>query len=917
MAGEDDDIVKLETFADPQAVPTYQGQWQGVVDTLDKVEAGLIRLAALNGKTINRTDLPKTKKELDDLNEAIKKVETAETSLNQIQRTRIEVQVRANAETAAYRQQIKDTIAVQNSATDSIAAMRIQLKLLNDEYNKGDAAIRGKLVPQINALKSKLNETQHAIGNYQDQVGNYAIGLGKYGKALMPLTHVIRGIAAAFGVHLEGLREYASAIHGADHLTEMATEGMHEHAAATTESTVANEANTASTVESAAATEGLAASEAQAGESALAMAAPIGIAVAAIALLAGATYEYFKIAGPSKELLKETAEQAKLLGDAYKKANEALQDLNETTAGKKQKANETIAEKRSEAYEAYRKVIEDLGIRFDDEDSKQQIQSNQKALQAQQEYYATLEALDMEAKAKSQKIDDDANKKALKQVDQFQKEIEILKDEFIQDELKRAIAKLETERKYAILEEEQSEDAEDDKRFKIAEINQIYDLKEELERQKIADKIDKEREKDLKQYEKYLDELRKRYDKWLKDQEQAFNSQTKLKESLGVEESANRTGAAQNKVSADKNKQAADNDIIKTSGKQDSDKQLADARQLLQDEMDLEDRMADERKQKLEKDREKQVAEAKGNKMLILEIDADYANQVKNIDDDIANKKAALRQKEFDDEKKILAERLKEVEKNEEAVLQVAKEGVKEKSDLKESGLKTDQEMLASEAQVEATLAAAGKRNSLDAVQAAEAKNAEQQKQEQRKEHQAQEALDLATTFEKALNSNLQQNMPEDKAIAKALETVFLAKGIAAGFTAAAGFATGVENLQGPGTGTSDSIPVWLSKGESVAKADATAQHPGLVTAMNEGRVEDWFKANYLTKLNINNGNSDMAMLLDEVKQIVPGFKKALSEQPRKIAYQVGDKTIIEESRNGLNKRDIIEAPRFVPVSRK
>jgi hypothetical protein len=51
------------------------------------------------------------------------------------------------------------------------------------------------------------------------------------------------------------------------------------------------------------------------------------------------------------------------------------------------------------------------------------------------------------------------------------------------------------------------------------------------------------------------------------------------------------------------------------------------------------------------------------------------------------------------------------------------------------------------------------------------------------------------------------------------------------------GFATGVVGLEGPGTQTSDSIPAWLSKGESVITADGTQyaeqKFPGLLNFLN------------------------------------------------------------------------------------
>jgi hypothetical protein len=56
-----------------------------------------------------------------------------------------------------------------------------------------------------------------------------------------------------------------------------------------------------------------------------------------------------------------------------------------------------------------------------------------------------------------------------------------------------------------------------------------------------------------------------------------------------------------------------------------------------------------------------------------------------------------------------------------------------------------------------------------------------------------------------------------------------------ANIAAIEGFATGVIGLQGPGTGTSDSIPAWLSKGESVVTASGTQGNQNTLAAMNMG----------------------------------------------------------------------------------
>jgi TP901 family phage tail tape measure protein len=62
-------------------------------------------------------------------------------------------------------------------------------------------------------------------------------------------------------------------------------------------------------------------------------------------------------------------------------------------------------------------------------------------------------------------------------------------------------------------------------------------------------------------------------------------------------------------------------------------------------------------------------------------------------------------------------------------------------------------------------------------------------------------------------------------------------RGVPAG-TTASGFATG-GHVNGPGTGTSDSVPAWLSNGEFVVRAAAVQQHRSLLETINAGHYAD------------------------------------------------------------------------------
>jgi hypothetical protein len=60
-------------------------------------------------------------------------------------------------------------------------------------------------------------------------------------------------------------------------------------------------------------------------------------------------------------------------------------------------------------------------------------------------------------------------------------------------------------------------------------------------------------------------------------------------------------------------------------------------------------------------------------------------------------------------------------------------------------------------------------------------------------------------------------------------------------------FKDGVINLKGPGTGTSDSIPSMLSRGESVMTAKETQQYMGPLEAMRENTFEDYVNDHFVS----------------------------------------------------------------------
>ena len=97
---------------------------------------------------------------------------------------------------------------------------------------------------------------------------------------------------------------------------------------------------------------------------------------------------------------------------------------------------------------------------------------------------------------------------------------------------------------------------------------------------------------------------------------------------------------------------------------------------------------------------------------------------------------------------------------------------------------------------------------------------------------------------------------------------------IAAGFAAVTtlsenstpGFKDGVVDLQGEGTGKSDSIPARLSRGESVITAEATQKNKAVLMAMNNGAV--FTMPNTYTSTTNYSNNADMSGVVSELKSL-------------------------------------------------
>ena len=104
----------------------------------------------------------------------------------------------------------------------------------------------------------------------------------------------------------------------------------------------------------------------------------------------------------------------------------------------------------------------------------------------------------------------------------------------------------------------------------------------------------------------------------------------------------------------------------------------------------------------------------------------------------------------------------------------------------------------------------------------------------------------------------------------------------------ALGFKDGVVELEGPGTETSDSIPAWLSKGESVITAAGTRANKEELAWMNANpgmSIRDYFTA---SAPQVRYSVSDDGNLIQEVRK--------LREETRGLGKQINRNTHVEIS---------------------
>jgi hypothetical protein len=514
------------------------------------------------------------------------------------------------------------------------------------------------------------------------------------------------------------------------------------------------------------------------------------------------------------------------------------------------------------------------GIEFKEEQLKKVIELGQKVVEIETEHATALKKVTKQEVSLRQKYKDDTLKM---QQEEAKEELEAIRitaktkigiiEQTYQKE--QAISREEYNQKRANLEKEQAKLGSDlDGVSKRAEfdnellaLKHLFNSKSADLAQKRAYDIDREQHEEVQKamdfHKKIIDENNKYQDELSRSKSEAIsNDHDRLVSQLNDEYTIKQRAAAEKYASglqanangigfSNEAKQHELYNAEKLANDSEYNKKRADleADTAAKHSADLEREAANYAQGlKQEEDMLRQSLEAKGvnevtiSKKMRKKREADLKAEI--IDRHNRGLSAEAQEKELgaaqrEDKKDAHEEEMKQISEITDAI----EMSLQRKNKLLEQQLNNDLEMRQRNIMQQQQLAAEGYGNTL-ALEKANASKDELRKQ-QLAIREKKEAMAIAVFKLLAANADKEDG-------AKALIDTFVQMGIAEAFSAK--FAKGVEGLQGPGTETSDSIPALLSKNESVITAAGTKEYAGLPTAINKGKVDEYFEQKFLPK---------------------------------------------------------------------
>lgn len=758
---------------DPQGAADALDQVNKLVDGFERMGAAM-KVVAQNSGKVAKTGIPQDTAALKAHTDAVKQSTSAARGKMEIDKELVKLQVEKATATQKYRQAVRDEIAINAAAADSLAAMRIKLRELNKEYDQAAASSRGQLSPAIQELTQKINDAEQATGRFQRNVGNYHDNTIKYAKGLRGLGGLGRLAARIFGFDTEGfhdIQEAGAALKEYHHAQEAAKVAAEGHAAAEGADTAQIELNTIAEKENS-------------------VAKNIGFGlIGLLALTVGSAIAIYKAWTDEIKANDEELKKSEKSLREYESATEELAVSAEKAEDRLRVMQGTLTKGAADRKEAKRE--EEGALLKEQEKYLIERFQKQKLFDKLQKGYS--ESWSQEQKDQLTKAYDDQQKVE----ETHQKAIQAIKHKYRIDE--------------GLIHAEELK--QDKKKIEKAKYTNVE-----------IGKID----------EQFLKEKKAQEEKARKDHEDAVKFMEKISGRNLSDKGPQEVQKHEQAVELEQNKWFYDHKLI-----------------------DLKTYLEAEK-----------------------EIKAHYAQVEKE-------EQSKLR-KEIAD-----------------ADLNALSELVNQKNTLQQDALKTQTEMLSSEAQVQATLAAAGKRNSLDSTLKAQNQAAQQEKDLARKAQRDQEAIALSKLFIDSESAFLKAGSTPSQAIAKALEQVFLTKGIAAGLLGA--FFEGTSDTGGPGTidkrGGKLAI---IHPNEAIIPKKRNEEMPGLAEAWINGDLDSYFAQMYFPKLPINDAIKPTQQQLTQ-EMITSAMSEALEDMPMNTSYQHGNDTIIEEYRGGSKTTRIIK----------
>ena len=859
-------------------------------------QAGIIH-AQLSGSS-----LPNSTEGIKKETAAKKEALVIDGQLTQKKKDQIAAQTVLNQLSAVERANLKDANALKSAATDSYTAMQIEVKKLTQEWKNADAALRAQLTPQIDALNAKLKAADATIGVHNRNVGNYTKSIRGLAMEVGGLTGIMNIFGKIVGIdteQLQALHEIHSTLREGSrdlsHLSHEHTEAIAEEKVATTELAEAQEASLG----------------------------PLGLILIAVGALIAGIAAYIAVTDHAKEVEKAhsvamdgTIITDKKLRDEYNETIITLGKLGDeylVLIGKldkfQAKQNEITRKLKKDRQDLRNEEIEAMNntsflanlaaaYGFEGPKQKERAKIRLEFLQKDTDAVKVSNAEIQNNQEETRKDDIDRERK-------YQEQLAELRAGLMRDGEQKALRELEIKRKYERLKVlEDKDEAEHIKEFDEATGLMELNIREEWRK--------KEMEK-LKEYWKGVLEV---YKKQLEEKKKLLESSTielnDLEEKLALSGADIGIGKNKSQTQADKfilEKLQNNGGIINSknikSQQNQLDKIALDEKVTVQSEADKklselqlnlskEEAKINNEKWISENDRLKAIAVAyqteKNEEVLLAQ---DTADKIKSIDHKLAKDKMELTKK------------LREVQiKQEQQTLQALGQVMDSESKLRQDSLKTQTDMIQNEAQIQATLAASGRKNTLAQTMAAENKAAEDALKLQRQQQRQKEAIALAELFISAEEAYIKGGATPVAAAAQAMGSVLLAKGIAAGLAGA--FFEGTHDTGGPGQlDNKGGMLAILHPHEAVIPKIRNEEFPGLAKAWINGDLES-----YITKLSIPVSQP----YNDDIKKELTEIKDVLKNQKWGVAYPTKNGAIIEEHTGDGKKTRIIEEPLTVRI---